>query len=261
MTRRTMAFAAALCALTCVCAKQNARQAKVSATPQQIAERKAEFIRKTGGFIRKPKSGSGKVVFINAQKRYGSEELAKVADALGKAYRIDIEAKDGSCATVGDTAACVKGAGGITGVVAVEVDPSLPALMIFPDERCALVNVAAFPKDANASLLRKHVARGFAAASGAMSSQITPTLMSAFDNQRKLAAFPSEDIPADVGMRVRNNLRNAGVSSYVVTTYRHACQEGWAPAPTNEVQKAIWDEVRQLPSKPIKIEFDPAKGK
>ena len=26
-------------------------------------------------------------------------------------------------------------------------------------------------------------------------------------------------------------------------TYRQACIEGWAPAPTNDVQKAIWEKV------------------
>ena len=46
-----------------------------------------------------------------------------------------------------------------------------------------------------------------------------------------------------------------------VTTYKKACQEGWAPNPTNEWQQAIWDETRQLPTKPIKIEFDKAKGR
>lgn len=32
-----------------------------------------------------------------------------------------------------------------------------------------------------------------------------------------------------------------GIAPYVATTYRQACADGWAPAPTNEYQKAIWD--------------------
>ena len=265
MTMRTMAFALSAYVMTCAFAvAQNVQAdqpAKGRPTPQQVAERKEAFIRKTGGFIRKPKSNSGKVVFINAQKRYALDELEKVADAICRAYRIDVEAKEGTFSTIGDVAASIRGAGGATGIVAAEVDPAMPALIVFPDERCALVNVAAFPKGADAALLRKQVVRGFAAASGALASQIEPTLMSAFENQRKLAVFPSEEIPADVGMRIRNTLRIAGVTPYAVTTYKHACQEGWAPQPTNDVQKAIWDEVHQLPTNPIKIEFDPAKGK
>jgi len=58
--------------------------------------------------------------------------------------------------------------------------------------------------------------------------------------------------------KTSDGVRHSGV--YAART-REACQEGWAPAPTNDIQKAIWNEVRQLPAKPIKIEFDPAKGK
>ena len=30
---------------------------------------------------------------------------------------------------------------------------------------------------------------------------------------------------------------------YIESTYRKACREGWAPAPTNDVQKAIWEDI------------------
>jgi hypothetical protein len=35
-----------------------------------------------------------------------------------------------------------------------------------------------------------------------------------------------------------------GIKPARMTTYRKACEEGWAPMPTNSVQKAIWDEVK-----------------
>ena len=44
-------------------------------------------------------------------------------------------------------------------------------------------------------------------------------------------------------------------------THKKACQEGWAPAPTNDVQKAIWEKVHAIPDKPMTIEFDPKKDK
>ena len=36
---------------------------------------------------------------------------------------------------------------------------------------------------------------------------------------------------------------------------------GWAPQPTNEVQRAIWDKVHAIPDKPLTIEFNPKKDK
>ena len=44
------------------------------------------------------------------------------------------------------------------------------------------------------------------------------------------------------------------IEKIAFATYRQACQEGWAPAPSNDEQKAIWKEVHELPSAPITIE-------
>ena len=41
--------------------------------------------------------------------------------------------------------------------------------------------------------------------------------------------------------------------------YLVAVQEGWAPQPTNDVQKAIWDKVHALPTEPIKIKPEEKK--
>ena len=56
-------------------------------------------------------------------------------------------------------------------------------------------------------------------------------------------------------------LEKLGVTKMEKTTYLRACKEGWAPAPTNEVQKRVWDKVHAAPRMPMKIEFDPKKGR
>ena len=58
-----------------------------------------------------------------------------------------------------------------------------------------------------------------------------------------------------------NNAKLMGVAVRRRVSYRKACQEGWAPAPTNDIQKAIWDKVHAVPATPMKIEFDPKKGR
>ena len=60
---------------------------------------------------------------------------------------------------------------------------------------------------------------------------------------------------------IGNHMVKAGMEATVTAYYRQACTEGWAPAPTNEVQKAIWDKAHAVPAKPMKIEFDPKTGK
>ena len=52
-----------------------------------------------------------------------------------------------------------------------------------------------------------------------------------------------------------------GVQAARPVVYSVACRQGWAPAPTNAIQKAIWDKVHAVPATPMKIEFDPKKGR
>lgn len=38
--------------------------------------------------------------------------------------------------------------------------------------------------------------------------------------------------------------KNRGIPQLERTTYRLAVKEGWAPAPTNDIQRAVWDKVK-----------------
>ena len=57
--------------------------------------------------------------------------------------------------------------------------------------------------------------------------------------------------------RVRMHLGAIGIRPPVRTSYRKACVEGWAPPPTNQYQKAIWEQIKadkeRGPTNPIEI--------
>ena len=48
-----------------------------------------------------------------------------------------------------------------------------------------------------------------------------------------------------------------GFAPYRRTTYKRACKEGWAPAPTNDFQRAVWEKIKaeqgEKPTNPIRI--------
>ena len=44
-----------------------------------------------------------------------------------------------------------------------------------------------------------------------------------------------------------------GIKTLTIASYRTACHYGWAPAPTNDVQRAIWQKVHEMPAAPLKI--------
>jgi len=62
-------------------------------------------------------------------------------------------------------------------------------------------------------------------------------------------------MPVDRVQCMVNFLKANGMSQEQRATYRHACEQGWAPAPTNDYQKAIWNEVHEMPTEPIKIKY------
>ena len=74
---------------------------------------------------------------------------------------------------------------------------------------------------------------------------------------KELDAIPEESYGVDALMALRNGLPNYGVMPWHQTTYKRACREGWAPAPTNEFQKAIWEKTKadkeRGPTNPITI--------
>ena len=68
----------------------------------------------------------------------------------------------------------------------------------------------------------------------------------------------SEYSPEPIG-KILEYMIEAGYRQCHVGTYADACAEGWAPMPTNAVQKAIWNKFHQLPSQPIPLKKHKAK--
>ena len=61
--------------------------------------------------------------------------------------------------------------------------------------------------------------------------------------------------------RFKPYLSGYGIIPYRLTTYRQACQEGWAHSPTNEYERYAWEDVHAMPSKPLKITYDKDRQK
>jgi hypothetical protein len=48
----------------------------------------------------------------------------------------------------------------------------------------------------------------------------------------------------DACSQVEASAGKLGLGKVKTATYRAACMQGWASAPTNDIQRAVWDEVR-----------------
>lgn len=212
----------------------------------------------TGGYLHDINSFKGRIVIVNSQDKLPISEIDAVVNGLVKATKLPISSRTMS-ATSPETA---KSATRATLAIVVVNDNIQPTMLIAPEERWAQVNVSKLTSKREedfAQRCRKEIIRAFSLLCGGGCSQYRGNLLDATTfSQIDLA---EEMIPADVAARYPNYLASIGVTPHKMTTYKNACQEGWAPTPTNDVQKAIWNEVHQLPAKPVTIEYDPKRGK
>lgn len=234
--------------------------------PRGLAAKEWIQMKRFGGMVRQPRSAKGKVLILNAQKRVASKDLTKAVEEIDRRTHTAVEVADSGVKELDAVAEAVKSAGGKVGIALLD-RPGLPALITVPEESWAVVNIAKLAEDApkqdalNARV-RKEILRAFGLVGGAAFMCLDPIVMR-----------PDVRTPADLDVLVKNecygidagraferNLPHTGITPWRVVPYALACQEGWAPAPTNEFQKAIWDKARALPTNPIKIKYDPKKG-
>ena len=135
-----------------------------------------------------------------------------------------------------------------------------------PEAGWATVNVAALDDGCGAEALahrvRVEILRAFALVGGGAFMQRDPIVMrNDIMKPSDLDMIKEENYGIDVAYAISAGLPQRGVMPWQETTYKKACEQGWAPAPTNDVQKAIWDKVLAVPATPMKIEFDPKKGR
>lgn len=127
-----------------------------------------------------------------------------------------------------------------------------------PEDFRAIVNVKALAADGAAAdvveaRLKKEIVRAsfFLMGTGSTQHDVTKPV----SDLKELDAVKENDVSAETIVHMSCKAK-AGVRTIRFSTYRQACKEGWAPQPTNDVQKAIWDEIYKIPDQPIKIEYD-----
>lgn len=250
-----------------LCASET-NAAPAAATRRKSNNGDAFRMRVSGGMVKKPGTSQGKIVFLDAQQRVQAAEIAQAVSVIERALHPETEIRRVEPVGLEAVAGAVKAAGGQLGVVVVDVKGGVPALLVAPEEGWAVVNVGKLDvdnpvADVLASRTRKEIMRAFALIAGAAFMGADAELVSAdIRIPKDLDLVKSEMYGIDVSRGISYNMPRAGVTPWKVTSYKQACREGWAPAPTNEYQQAIWDKVHAVPTEPLKIKYQkPAQGK
>ena len=222
---------------------------------------RAAAIMRAGGHVEKQGVSKGLIAFIDTQDMIGKDDVVAAVGMLDMAirrYNVLVATKAPAAPEE-----LKKQAGADIAVIIVDNETS-PALLAAPEDHWAQVNVHKMlanlkTDDARkrffASRCRKEIVRAFACACGGIGSSFPGNLM----NVAKVEDLDlcDEFVPVDKFDVFKRHLKDAGLTPRFITTYRRACREGWAPAPTNDVQKAIWEKVRsdkeRGPTNPITI--------
>ena len=241
---------------------------KKAVTPEEKAQRKAyfqkRFLEHTGGKILRPGTRQGKVVYVDCQKRADKAWLEASANYMAGYSKFNVSVEDG---TFDLASPQVHGNASLF----VVDDERLPPLLVAPESRWAMVNVASLGKDVKPSFFKarvmKELTRGFCFLCGSSNSQFPRALTGGVAQASDLDRFPDHMLPVDIEKRMVGYMEAFGVTPAVESTYRQACKEGWAPPPANDYQRNVAEvvakekaETLKGPKAPRKILFDPKKG-
>lgn len=247
MNARRLLLSAALSCCAAVCSAQVASKPVAASRPIDPAAR-SNALMKTGGLIHSPATGPA-ILFLDTQKRVPVAALRDAYDLLQKDLRLPFAfASKAATEPVADATKAL--ADKSAAVVIVICDsPAYPALLVAPESRWALVNVGALGAGASADKLaertEKETWRACCYLMGVLNSGSEHCLLRPVFSTADLDALTPKSLSPDAYIKIEAQAQKMGMKISRPTTYRKAVEEGWAPAPTNDFQRAIWQELHK----------------
>lgn len=240
--KKLMMFSVLLVSSAVIAAESAAPQPAKKHTPE---ERRAAILARTGGPIARPAKEPG-ICFLNLQKKVPADGMRYAISGICGVFQMSAYVREGKAGDEKNLKALV---GRHVAVIAVVDEPGAPKLLVSPDESWAKINVAALetdkPNEYTLKLrLNKEMWRACAFVCGGCYTESPACLLKPARNLQELDAIKGTTIGPDSFLRIHSYLVDAKCAPAGMTTYRNAVMEGWAPAPTNDIQRAVWDAVK-----------------
>ena len=232
-------------------AEKRLRQMTPEEQKRRIEAGRLAAEKRLGGFLYAPVTG--KVVrVVNRQNALPLRDLEKIVND--------------TCGVVGYVAeiVAINPSDGRTGARVELVEDDSPTLLVAPEDFWCRINILRLTADKpDVKLLRRRVVKEFwralAMALGAANSNYQPCLMRTISSLKDLDSDDTLVPCPEPYDKMQRTAEKIGLAHPHRVSYKRACQEGWAPAPTNDVQRTIWENVHALPTEPIKIQPEAKK--
>lgn len=215
---------------------------------------------KVGGLVVRP--GSGRFSIIQGQEKISMSRVEKVALIFSSQFKMKVNVDKAQMPfSIGGAKESLSKSQVTVGLFVID-DEKLPMSLVSLEERWAMVNVHSMCDGAAEDVvdlrLRRELARVIKSLFSVADVAKGAKVVGCAKDLDKLKADP---IDGNSLIYMVHGFPSFGLVPPRIDTYKHACVEGWAPQPTNDVQKAVWDEVHALPTKPLTIEQESARRK
>lgn len=246
-------------------AAQSQQKSDKKPTRAELENRPA-VLKKTGGFVDVAAIGVS-VVVVDTREKPGAaaDQFKEVFERLSKTnVKVEKVARNANEKPHAKALAALKANKAAYSILIAESD-ECSGLCVMPEERIAIINAKRYlggnDPVAPETRLIKEVWRALGFVGGVGYAPYQNDVLQPVYNLRELDALVYQVMQPMNFQKMYGQMAKFGVKRARHIPYRLAVMEGWAPQPTNEYQKAIWDEVRSAPKNPMKIEFDPKKGR
>ena len=228
-------------------------------TPEQKAANREKVLAHTGGMIERP--GTGSVAIVNVQKRIPEELVEAQSDYLRSVAHVAVERKNRTEFSLARVDEMRKELDSPIALFIVD-DSGLPMSLIALEGCWGVLNIAQIMADSPSEETAKtRFQREFVRVTSVLfsgcCSQYKGGAMHTVTKAADLDKLFSDRYTFDYVQGMAKHLPNLGITQFTRTIYKKACEEGWAPPPTNDYQKAIWERVKadkeRGPTNPITI--------
>ena len=200
-------------------------------TEAEKEARRQKILEFQGGMIEVAPSGPKFHIIDRRAEKDGIP--AKVSADFLRNFKIGVEV--GEAADPAEVLATVE---------VVDEAAGLPALTVFPEEMRAVVNCAALGERNRTVRLERELWRAICFVGGAGYSASTNSLAQPIRSQEELDAIDSRGVNMATIGQLAPLFNKFGVKKGTRVSYRNAVRQGWAPAPTNDLQRAVWEDEK-----------------
>ncbi len=209
--------------------------------------RRSRPVANLGGMLNHRTEG-GVIRFVDVRGKDASDLtplVAEVSEAVRVAADLVQAEKGKGCLEAARKALAAKEVA--VAIVLADDGPDMPAVTVCPEDGMGVINVARLggagvSKEVLERRVKNEMLRVVGFVLGGYASMY-PGVMKPVYAAEDLDALPLAFAPPVRGF-IDEGVAKRGVAKIERVTYATAVKQGWAPAPTNDVQKAIWERAK-----------------